>query len=181
MGSSPISRTKTKTRPQGRAFVFAGQVGEESIGARKGNPAPLKMYPCKLKHSRNACKNCTTFKSHLAHQSGARHAFRVRGLSFFRAPRSFCSFSIILLFYLPAFPILVCDGAENPAGIPYGDHVRRDILCHDASRTDDGVLADCHARADYCAAADPYVIFDSNGEGHTYNHLREVSDRSDVP
>src|SRR5439155_4776573 len=53
--------------------------------------------------------------------------------------------------------------AQTPGGDAADDRSSRDILCHDASSTDNGVVANGHAFENHGARTNPYAIADDDG------------------
>ncbi len=63
----------------------------------------------------------------------------------------------------PVGPVGVVDGADDAAGIPGRDDVRRDILRYHGTRSDDGTSADADPGVNDGIAAYPYGITDMDG------------------
>ena len=68
------------------------------------------------------------------------------------------SLKVADIILLTDFPIDFAGGAE-------GDYIGRNILCHDAARTDDRIIADRDAGKNYDIGADPAAASDFNREG----------------
>ena len=68
---------------------------------------------------------------------------------------------------------MFADLAQNAAGNAHCDHIRRNILRHNAARADDGIVADRHAGHDEDTCAQPAVFPDVNRHIVLVNQLAQ--------
>ena len=70
--------------------------------------------------------------------------------------------------------------ADGAAGVAGGQHARGDVVHHHRTGTDDGVVADGHARHDAHIAAYPHIVAHTDGQrvlqpGVALGHVQRVA------
>ena len=59
---------------------------------------------------------------------------------------------------------MLADGAQHMAWISYRHYIGRDVLCHNASRTDHRILPNGNTRHHNYASTQPTVASDADGQ-----------------